>query len=77
VRFKSKEGDFEEFVNMLYKSSKLIVENRSDARELHLLLGYEGQCNWEIAPSLLKMIGELGLTLTITCYEANDADVIK
>jgi hypothetical protein len=77
IRFKSREGDLEEFVNALHSSRKLIIDNGSEISELHILLKYEGQCNWEIAPSLLKMIGELGLTLTITCYEANDADVIK
>ena len=77
IRFKSREGDLEEFVNALYSSRKLIVDNGSEVSALHILLKYEGQCNWEIAPSLLKMIGELGLTLTITCYEANDVNEIK
>jgi hypothetical protein len=73
VRFKSKEDDFEKFVSALYDSKRLIIESKSELRELHIFLGYEGQCNWEIVPNMLKIIGELGLTLTITCAEADDA----
>lgn len=67
VSFKAKTGDFDEFVHRLYAEKPLIVESHAERRELHLFLGYQGQCNWDFPPDVLRMIGELGLTLTMSC----------
>jgi hypothetical protein len=67
VRFSSREKNFEEFVNRLYSSRELITGSRDEIRELHIFLEYEGQCNWEFTPSLLRMVSDLELVLTITC----------
>ncbi len=38
---------------------------------VHLDVKYVGQCNLELPPRLLHLLGSLGLPLTITCYEAS------
>src|SRR5262245_16662339 len=60
VLFTSKGGGFEEFVKKLYSIKDLMVGNPvDDRRVVYIALEYEGHCNWEIEPHLLKMIGEL------------------
>lgn len=76
VRFKSKTGDFDEFVNKLYAKKDLVGENSIEARELHIFLGYEGQCNWYFDSAILRMISELGLTLTISCAELDKSEAV-
>lgn len=73
VRFKARVDDFDEFVYRLYAQKPLVVENNAERRELHIFLGYEGQCNWDFDPDVLRMISELDLTLTISCAEMSTA----
>lgn len=72
VSFKAKAGDFDEFVNRLYVEKELIIENRIQVKELHVFLAFEGQCNWAFDPDILRMIGELDLTLTISCAQMDN-----
>ncbi|MGC0154972.1 hypothetical protein ACPRNU_21140 [Chromobacterium vaccinii] len=37
-----------------------------------LLVGHDGQCNFELEPALLLRLGEVNVTLGITCYESDD-----
>jgi len=41
---------------------------------VHLDVKYTDQCNIELEPILVKLLGSLGLPLTITCYELATLD---
>ncbi len=41
--------------------------------KIWMIYEYEGQCNMEFAPSDLKKLGEKGISLCISCYEAYTA----
>jgi len=38
--------------------------------EFWMFYEYEGQCNMEFSPHQMKMIGEKGFSLCISCYES-------
>lgn len=52
------------------KLQKLGIEN-SDI-SIWLVYGYNNQCNMEFDPKTLKRIGESGIKLCISCYEAGE-----
>jgi hypothetical protein len=35
-----------------------------------IIYAYNGQCNMEFAPNILKCLGDSGIALCISCYEA-------
>ena len=72
ICLEAKGENFEGFVNNLFLAKELITENNTEVRELHIFLEYENQCNWWFDASLLKIIGELNLDLTISCSEVED-----
>ncbi len=49
---------------------------RSGATDLRLRFDIEfaGQCVFELSPELLKKLGELGLTLHVSCFEAQETE---
>ncbi|MFB5284684.1 hypothetical protein [Peribacillus sp. Hz7] len=42
------------------------------AKDIDLVIGvfYEGQCNFVLEPKAIKVIGELGIPLQVSCYES-------
>lgn len=54
----------------LYKHIDVI--RSSGAEDIDLVIGvfYEGQCNFVFEPESIKLIGELGLPLQVSCYES-------
>jgi hypothetical protein len=52
---------------------------RSGATDLRLRFDIEfaGQCVFELSPELLKKLGELGLTLHVSCFEAQETEELS
>src|SRR5690606_10974681 len=71
IRFKCK-GDFNQFIKKLYSMKDLIVENKAERGVVHISIWYEDQCNWEFTPSILAMISELNLILTLSCAKIDN-----
>jgi hypothetical protein len=61
------------FLNILEgKYDKLSdLDITRDDISIWLIYEYEGQCNMEFAPNDLKRLGDNGITLCISCYEAS------
>jgi len=53
----------------LYKNID-VIRNNVDHFELVIGVFYEEQCNFVLEPKALKLIGELGIPLQISCYES-------
>jgi len=52
-----------------YERLKELGIKRDDIT-IWLIYGYNNQCNMEFEPTLLKNLGENGITFCISCYEA-------
>ena len=72
------EEDSPDFVNALDLFIELITQNRSLLEGIGVAAGsitfwymyeYDQQCNMEFSPNITKQIGELGITLCISCWE--------
>ncbi|NJN98954.1 MAG: hypothetical protein HC875_35105 [Anaerolineales bacterium] len=72
ILLQSKDGNFEEFIHKLYSIKELIIGNKADRRVVYVDLWYEGYCHWEVEPNLLKMMGELDLTLATSSIEEEE-----
>ncbi len=48
------------------------VFHHCGAENIDLVIGvfYEGQCNFTLPSKALKLIGEMGIDLLISCYES-------
>ena len=68
IRFALDTGDLSEFLRIINKKEAIREAIAlSDYRELHVLLLYEKQCNWEFSEEELSLIHILRLTLTVSC----------
>lgn len=70
--------DSHQFIHALPFFSGLIESNLYSLKELGIqmdsvsfwyLYEYNGQCNMEFGPDLTKKMGDLGITLCISCWE--------
>jgi hypothetical protein len=48
------------------------VFRKCGAKNIDLVIGifYEGQCNFSFPPKAIKLIGEMGIELQVSCYES-------
>ncbi len=72
------EEDSTNFIKALDIFIELIGENLYELREIGIsmesvtfwyMYEYEQQCNMEFSPHITKRMGELGVTLCISCWE--------
>lgn len=59
------------FLTLLTRHKDALAQLGVSGQDLSLwyIYAYEQQCNMEFGPALMKRMGELGLTLCISCYE--------
>lgn len=74
LRFTVSTPTFEQFVEQLYLMKDDFEANNAETKVLYLTYGYEAQCNLEFSPATVRMIGELGLSFAISCYEDSDPE---
>ena len=60
-------------LTVLRKNIKLFRDAGATMIVLHFDVAYEGQCNIEISPDLLSKLAELGIPVTISCFEDNQS----
>ncbi|WP_214484875.1 hypothetical protein [Bacillus sp. SM2101] len=60
-----------EWISLLMKEY-ISVFHHCGAENIDLVIGvfYEGQCNFTLPSKALKLIGEMGIDLLISCYES-------
>jgi len=73
------EEDSKYFTQALPYFSELISENldelhgigvKSEEITFWYMYEYEQQCNMEFSPEIMKRLGDLGITLCVSCWEA-------
>jgi len=59
------------FLDLLTRHGEALAQLGVVAEEITVwyIYAYEQQCNMEFGPALMKRMGELGVTLCISCYE--------
>lgn len=60
----------ERLVDLLVENVSILRSCGADDIVFHLNVEYDGQCNFEIDPSLLKKLSLIDAHLAITCYQA-------
>jgi len=60
------------FLSKLQEKYEMLEELGIQRKDITiwLIYGYNNQCNMEFAPETLKYLGENGISLCISCYEA-------
>jgi hypothetical protein len=65
--------DLETVVTALHQHFDILRQVGVTDINLTVTLAYTNQCNWEFAPEPLRLLGEMGITLGVTCYEDSSA----
>ena len=64
-----KSDNLDEYLDYLMSPKILSILEKADDKVICITFEYEGQCNLEFTLSENKKINDMGLILTITCYE--------
>ncbi|MEI2358716.1 hypothetical protein [Mesobacillus zeae] len=70
-KYKQRDDFGLEWISLIMKENISVFRN-CGAENIDLVIGvfYEGQCNFTLPSKTLKLIGEMGIELQVSCYES-------
>jgi len=60
-------------LDALWSHLRTLLALGAMAPVLHLIVEWEEQCNFEFSLEELRAIADLGISLTVSCYEAKSS----
>ncbi|SPH22523.1 hypothetical protein ASD8599_03267 [Ascidiaceihabitans donghaensis] len=74
ISFNFGEMTFPIFVSTLWSHRNMLASVGDEYRQCDVAYYHEGQCNLEFAVAEMEKLSELGMGISVSCYDVNDEE---